>query len=251
MNHLIKTQQISVIGKAINSKRVNNCTEQELKDSLKYIFKLIGLIKLPDELEKKVIIDFMINDLKKFRIDEFVLAFKMAVKGELYQTVNGKDVPLSTDHYHNFSVKYLCSVMNAYENSERRHQHLQIEKFKELPQHAQKSDHEKQEAINDEILSSFEAYKKTKVMPFVCAWMYKELVKTGELNQSKELRKKIYSQAKNQLKVNLSNDKFTSNQFEVKAIENRLKTIDSDDQLNTIAREIALKHHWDEQIKES
>lgn len=240
MNHLTKIRSTSLIGAAMTSKRVALCNQKELEDKLKYIFTLVGLKKLPDVIETKILIDFIIHDLKKFRLEEFVFAFKMAVKG---------DLNVDIDHYHNFSVKYLCEVMNAYEQSEQRHKEIRDGKLNQLPQHAQKSDSEKQKAIDDDIRGAFEYYKKTNEMPLVCAWMYTELENSGAFVHAIEFKREIFLKAQDILKSRLKGPLSAKDSIGAKEIGKRLQNLEKDGELKSIARELGLKHYWDEQIK--
>jgi len=94
-----------------------------LKQTLAYIFTLIGLTRLPDENEYAIIEDFIRTSFPQFTIQEFRVAFKLATQGKLECNV---------DHYEKFSAKFISQVMNAYKykaNQVRR----QIQINKELP----------------------------------------------------------------------------------------------------------------------
>jgi len=238
MGNLIKTQSTSQIGSARASKKVNNCTLEELKEKLKYIFKLIGLVKSPDKVEKDILIDFILNDMKQFRIEEFPLAFKMLVRG---------DFTIENDHFQNFSVKYLCSVMNAYAECEKRKKHFQDEKLKELPMSAKLSDSEKQKIVDEGIKQAYEKYKKTGILQKPCAWIFTELENKGRIMLSKEEKMNFYSMAQEENKKRLEVKKSTSNYFEMKEIHKELENADPN-KLKNLARELALKAYWDKQI---
>lgn len=82
--------------------------EEEVKKALRYVFALIGLKaqNIPGEVEKGVLIEFIISELGRFSPSEIVIAFRLAVKGEL-------DVPAT--HFQSFSTFYLCQILKAYE----------------------------------------------------------------------------------------------------------------------------------------
>lgn len=81
---------------------------EPIKQSLRYIFALIGLKaeNLPSELQKAVLLDFIQSDLKQYTPEELKLAFRMAIAGEL---------SIDVTHYQNFNALYLSAVMNAYQ----------------------------------------------------------------------------------------------------------------------------------------
>jgi hypothetical protein len=66
---------------------------------------LLGFTKYPDTQEMTVIEDFIRTSYPLFTIEEFRLAFKMAVQGKLDCT---------TEHYEKFSPKFIGQVMAAY-----------------------------------------------------------------------------------------------------------------------------------------
>ena len=76
-----------------------------LRENLAYIFTLIGLTKYPDKEEMIVIEDFIRTSYPLYTIEEFRIAFKMAVQGKL---------DCSTEHYEKFSPKFIGQVMLAY-----------------------------------------------------------------------------------------------------------------------------------------
>jgi hypothetical protein len=76
-----------------------------LKSTLAYIFQLIGLTKLPEKEEFLVIEDFIRSTYPNFTINEFRLAFKLAVQRKL---------DCDIEHYEKFSPKYISQIMSAY-----------------------------------------------------------------------------------------------------------------------------------------
>jgi len=81
---------------------------EPIKQSLRYIFALIGLKaeNLPSDLQKAVLIDFIKSEMKSFNTEEMKLAFRMAAAQKL-------NVDLT--HYQNFNAVYFADVMNAYQ----------------------------------------------------------------------------------------------------------------------------------------
>jgi len=111
------------IAKCFMGDKLNLVSPIILKQTLAYIFTLIGLTRLPDENEYAIIEDFIRTSFPQFTIQEFRVAFKLATQGKLECNV---------DHYEKFSAKFISQVMNAYKykaNQVRR----QIQINKELP----------------------------------------------------------------------------------------------------------------------
>ena len=76
-----------------------------LRENLAYIFTLLGFTKYPDKDEMVVIEDFIRTSYPLFTVQEFRIAFKMAIQGKL---------DCSTEHYEKFSPKFIGQVMSAY-----------------------------------------------------------------------------------------------------------------------------------------
>lgn len=93
------------IVEAFKGEKLANVDIRTLKSTLAYIFTLIGLIRLPDDMELGIIEDYIRTTYPHFTINEFRIAFKMAVQGRF---------DCNTDHYEKFSPKYISQIMNAY-----------------------------------------------------------------------------------------------------------------------------------------
>lgn len=70
-----------------------------------YIFTLLGFKNYPDKEEMFIIEDFIRSSYPLYTIQEFRIAFKMAVQGKLDCT---------TEHYEKFSPKFIGQIMLAY-----------------------------------------------------------------------------------------------------------------------------------------
>lgn len=90
---------------AFAGEKILAISTQTLKQSLAYIFTLIGLSNPPMAEEFMIIEDFIRSSYPQFTIDEFKLAFKLAVQNKL---------DCSVEHYEKFSPKFIGQVMNAY-----------------------------------------------------------------------------------------------------------------------------------------
>lgn len=93
------------ITEAFKGNKLNLVSPVTLRENLAYIFTLIGLTKYPDKDEMIVIEDFIRTSYPLYTIEEFRIAFKMAVQGKL---------ECSTEHYEKFSPKFIGQVMAAY-----------------------------------------------------------------------------------------------------------------------------------------
>ena len=95
----------NAIAEAFKGNKLNLVSPITLKENLAYIFTLLGFTKYPDTQEMIVIEDFIRTSYPLFTVEEFRLAFKMAVQGKL---------DCSTEHYEKFSPKFIGQVMSAY-----------------------------------------------------------------------------------------------------------------------------------------
>ena len=93
------------ITEAFKGNKLNLVSPVTLRENLAYIFTLIGLTKYPDKDEMIIIEDFIRTSYPLYTIEEFRIAFKMAVQGKL---------DCSTEHYEKFSPKFIGQVMAAY-----------------------------------------------------------------------------------------------------------------------------------------
>lgn len=93
------------IAEAFKGDKLNLVSPVTLRENLAYIFTLLGLTKYPDKEEMIVIEDFIRTSYPLFTVQEFRIAFKMAVQGKLDCT---------TEHYEKFSPKFIGQVMASY-----------------------------------------------------------------------------------------------------------------------------------------
>jgi hypothetical protein len=93
------------ITEAFKGNKLNLISPVTLRENIAYIFTLIGLTKYPDKDEMVVIEDFIRTSYPLYTIEEFRIAFKMAVQGKL---------ECSTEHYEKFSPKFIGQIMAAY-----------------------------------------------------------------------------------------------------------------------------------------
>jgi len=98
-----------IVQAALDTKIRNLDTDEPIRQSLRYVFALIGLKpeNFPSELQKAVLIEFIQSDMKDYSPEEIRIAFRLAVAGELQVEIN---------HFQNFSALYLANVFNAYKS---------------------------------------------------------------------------------------------------------------------------------------
>jgi hypothetical protein len=90
---------------SFNGDKLNLVSPITLRENLAYIFTLLGFKNYPAKEEMIVIEDFIRSSYPLYTIQEFRIAFKMAVQGKL---------DCSTEHYEKFSPKFIGQVMVAY-----------------------------------------------------------------------------------------------------------------------------------------
>ena len=101
---LIAKEDLPIV-EAFKGEKLATVDVHNLKSTLAYIFTLIGLTRLPDKMELDIIEDYIRTTYPQFTINEFRIAFKMAVQGRF---------DCNTDHFEKFSPKYISQIMNAY-----------------------------------------------------------------------------------------------------------------------------------------
>lgn len=98
---------VAQVEQAKKAPRVNACTVDQTKQTLLYVFALIGLTgsTLPDEGQKMVLIDYLHRELTGYSLQDIKNAFTLYVQKKLDYTEK---------HYYNFSVMLLENVMQSY-----------------------------------------------------------------------------------------------------------------------------------------
>lgn len=96
----------------MHDKPIADCTEQEVDSKLKLIYSIIGLRlhHWPEGEEKQDLIDYIRLKYGKKTLSEFVLAFDLAISGELDLTRDEVKV------YDQFTIAYLAQIMAAYKS---------------------------------------------------------------------------------------------------------------------------------------
>lgn len=100
----------SELAVALKGQAVRTATVEDIKQVLRYAMVKVGLrgANFPNEIEKSILIDHVIQFYGNHSVDEIRLAFDMAIAGRL--DLETKDVTC----YENFSCLYFSTIMNAY-----------------------------------------------------------------------------------------------------------------------------------------
>jgi hypothetical protein len=108
-NNFASSNELKIVNSIKNDLRIRQFeTDEELKQVLRYVFTLIGLRpeQIPSDMEKAVLIQFIIDNYGNYTPIEIRIAFELAIK---------KDLNVKTDHFGLFSPMYFASIMNAYQ----------------------------------------------------------------------------------------------------------------------------------------
>lgn len=105
-NQLSQTKPKNILA----DKKVKDCSENEIKVALLYLYALCGFEKMPDETQDMVLIAFIREHFSDLTIQDMKNAFQLGISGET--GVNMK-------HYHNFNAIYFSDVINAYKTYQR------------------------------------------------------------------------------------------------------------------------------------
>lgn len=92
------------------SKKIAQATPEEVKQELKKIFLFLNIKTQPDELQKDMIVSFVLNDLKRFALTELLLAYRLCASGQ---------VKAEIEHFQNFNSIYIGKIMVKYEEWKR------------------------------------------------------------------------------------------------------------------------------------
>lgn len=92
---------------ALKSELIKNCTIEQVKEQLRYAMLLTGIRanNMPVEVEKQVLINWIVSQYGNHSIDEIRLSFSVAFSGEL---------GIDTRVFENFSCEYFGRIFQAY-----------------------------------------------------------------------------------------------------------------------------------------
>lgn len=232
--------------KARESKKIIKATDEEIRSALGYIMALLGenAARILDFADyKNPSCTIVINSLRRafphLKIEELKTAFDVASDGKT-------DVNLSL-YNRTFNSEFIAKVINAYREF-RKSAIVKEHKMLEAPK-PEPSEEEKKKIVDDYIKEIYIVYKDLKMLPQPCAWIYQELENSGEISHSVEEKKQFYLQAQRKENKRLEELKKTSDFIGIKRILKEQEIGGNENKLKTIARELALKSHWDKQIE--
>lgn len=103
----LKTGEENKFIKALESKKIKDCSHEEIKEVLRYVMIKIGLREknLPNDIEKLVLIEHIVQEFGGHHLQEIRLAFDLAIARKIEAEVNC---------YENFSCLYFSNIMFAY-----------------------------------------------------------------------------------------------------------------------------------------
>ena len=208
-----------------------NHQDDRLTSCLQYVFRLIGLKKLPNETDTVVLKEFILTEWSHVTIEEIAMAFRMYAKQEL------DDCPES---FQNFNTVYFSRIMQSYIR-------FRVKEFKlhnalnpARPKEKEATDEEKLEKKKEYCKNCLiESYKKSEPI-FNGAWMFKSLEKIGVIKLTSDQKDGVLKRAQevyaNQLKAKNTRE----NAKTIKSIIANGPNADQKEAIKKIAREIAL-----------
>lgn len=173
-------------------------TDEKLKNCLKIVFALIGFRgdKLPDDIEKKILLDYIKRNYSNYAPEEIVTAFEMSIKGDIQRF----------EHYGVFSCEYFSKVFSAYLVDRRKaFKAFKLDADKKIVDTKGMTPDEVRNAqkdfYNHVIIPLFENYKETKNLDFgmisSVRVVYKSLRDDYKMiNISEDIQEKIKTEAK-------------------------------------------------------
>lgn len=174
--------QIAGIQKAIQSRTIFDAEVHEIGQRLAKIYIIIGLRQqhLPSKEIDLFTIKFIKENYPTRRLDELVVAFEMAVKGDL----DLDDVKV----YDQFTIEYFCRIMNAYAKWIIKYNASQVEKYVE-PEVKKLTDQEKMEEIHEWIEKEHINYN------FLPLYLYEWMIEFKMIEHTEEYKIELYNRA--------------------------------------------------------
>ncbi len=177
---------------AKNGEMLKFCSENDLKQVLRYAMVLVGLRanNMPTDEEKYVLINFIQSNYQNVTIAEIKLAFEMAVSGKL-----GIDAKC----YENFSCEYFGRIMSNYIEMSRAETIVFGNKFEEAkPLEKPEFNVLKSQAIEDAnwFADKISNDPKFKLLAGGLAGLYDVAKEVGILNLTIDEKKEIWTKCK-------------------------------------------------------
>lgn len=92
---------------SLKSKKIKDCTHDEIKEVLRYVMIKIGLRaqNFPNDLEKLILVEHIQQEFGGHHLQEIKVAFDLAI---------GRKLEVEVNCYENFSCVYFTNIMLAY-----------------------------------------------------------------------------------------------------------------------------------------
>lgn len=126
--------ELVLFKESLEDKKIKDATVKEIKEAIRYCMLIVGLkaqtIDAFTEIEKEVMIQFIVRHYGGHTLSEFKLAFDKALIGDL--GLPKKEVKA----YENFSCEYISRIMSAYREWSRdvyKEVSKTVEETKQLP----------------------------------------------------------------------------------------------------------------------
>ena len=150
----------------IEGKKVYDCNDNELKQTLAYCCLMVGIDKAPADDKKMVIVSFLRKYYGTLTNRQVAQAFELVATGELGSHAQ--------EHYNNISPLYLSNVLRAYlQKLQGIKSRFEVKKKQEEPTASCSP-----EAYYNRLIKVVEGYN---VIPMLWAWeeVYEHLAKTN------------------------------------------------------------------------
>lgn len=235
----MQKQDNSTVLNARQGKKSNDCTKNELFDSLGKIFIYLGMRgqNLPDKYEITIFADYIRENLTEFTIDEIELAFKMYIANKL-------DFRVPT--FQNFTINFLENVMQSYK---RLRMTIPRPTPAALPEKTPPTKEEQDIIAKNACLKRFEEYKDHfDVWDFGSACFH-YLKKRGLIKLTKEQAEIIMEQARRRLIHEAQKEIGKKVASDIMVVVENLKNGTHEDRVRAEARKLSLMNYFDELIE--
>ena len=218
---------------------------------LAYLYGILGIKgeKLPTSQETYLIIDFMRSQLGSYSIDDFKIAFQLAIAGKLGIDANA---------YQNFSCEYLGKIMAAYQKhrlpilADYRRIENESEKIMTENKNLQMAKKISYDFLLECIVKPWKYYLKTGTLTFGVHpnhILYKTLSdELGLIKLTNEEKFEIWNRAKELSKDEVYKQTFNATEInKIKFLKDQIRLIGYDKAMDSTIRNIA----YDISIKET
>ncbi len=172
---------------ACKEEPIRSYSRDEILQMLVMLMSFVGIKpeNYPDKLTKTMLVSYIIGHLGDFTVNEFLIAFSLAVSGRL-------DVDVK--HYNSFDAIYLNRVMAAY--SRYRYQILKSKTLMLQQGSNSLSEEEIEQIMREGILEYFQTYKQRKHRHLKPSIFFDYLKKKKLLKYTADEAYRCYEQAR-------------------------------------------------------